>query len=43
MVHDGADKETAAVRELGQAIGDYGPCDRIRTEIWSRHFNHHTD
>ena len=39
----GADKETAEVGDLGQAIQDYEARDKARTEIWMRHFSHHGD
>jgi len=39
----GADKETAEVGDLGQAIQDYEARDKARTEIWMRHFAHHGD
>ncbi len=35
----GADKETSAIGDLGQAIMDYEARDKSRTEIWLRHFN----
>ena len=34
----GADKETPVVGDLGQAIRDYEARDKIRTEVWLRHF-----
>ena len=34
----GADKETTAIGNLGQAVRDYEGRDRTRTEIWLRHF-----
>ncbi|WP_210542443.1 NADH:flavin oxidoreductase/NADH oxidase family protein [Rhodoferax sp. PAMC 29310] len=34
----GADLETNDVGELGQAIRDYDARDKIRTEVWLRHF-----
>jgi 2,4-dienoyl-CoA reductase-like NADH-dependent reductase (Old Yellow Enzyme family) len=34
----GADKETPAFGDLGQAIRDYESRDKARTEVWLRHF-----
>lgn len=36
----GADRETDKISDLAQAISDYEARDSVRTEIWSRHFNH---
>ncbi|WP_218918105.1 hypothetical protein [Falsihalocynthiibacter arcticus] len=33
------DKETDEVGDLEKAIDDYEARDRVRTEIWTRHFN----
>lgn len=33
-----ADRETPVVDDLGQAIRDYEARDKIRTEVWLRHF-----
>jgi hypothetical protein len=37
-VDSGADKETAAFGDLGQAVRDYEARNKSRTEIWLRHF-----
>ena len=34
----GADKETQGFSDLGQATRDYEVRDKIRTEVWLRHF-----
>lgn len=35
----GAEQETDAIGDLGQALRDYEARDKSRTKVWSRHFN----